>query len=553
LSTLVTALKAADLVETLGGEGPFTVFAPTNAAFDALPFGGAELTYLLNTKDKLTEVLEYHVTKRNVPSSDLFNDSQIPMLDGGDTTITIKNGTIMINQATVTTADVKAINGVVHIIDKVLIPASFTAPNIPQLAQSANLTIFHELVVAANLFTALSGGPITVFAPTNAAFAALPNGTLQKLLDRANIKDLQQILTYHVHSGEVVSADLKSGEQVSTLEGSKLNITISGSTVTVNTAKVTKADQFAVNGVVHVIDEVLLPPDYIPLGSIPGIAEQTKDLSLLLTALKAADLVETLEGAGPFTVFAPTNAAFDALPFGGAELTYLLNNKDKLTEVLEYHVTKGNFASSNLSNGEKIPMLAGGNTTVTIDGSTVMINQATVTTADVKATNGVVHIIDKVLIPTNFTAPNIPQLAQSANLTTLLTAVTAANLSTALSGGPLTVFAPTNAAFDALPNGTLQKLLDPANIKDLQQVLQYHVHPGEVVSADLKSGEQVSTLEGSKLNITINNSTVKVNNATVTKADQFAINGVVHVIDAVLLPPDFVPPASTKSAKILIV
>jgi transforming growth factor-beta-induced protein len=181
-----------------------------------------------------------------------------------------------------------------------------------------------------------------------------------------------------------------------------------------------------------------------------------------------------------------------------------------------------------------------------------MINDATVTTPDVKASNGVVHIINKVLIPADFTAPNIPALAQSANLTTLVAAVTAGNLSAALSGGPLTVFAPTNAAFAALPAGVLDALLKPENLKSLQQVLEYHVHSGEVTAADIKSGEQqVDTLEGSMLNITKTGSKVQVNSATVTLADQFAINGVVHVIDAVLLPPGFVPPTS-KTAKILV-
>jgi uncharacterized surface protein with fasciclin (FAS1) repeats len=197
-------------------------------------------------------------------------------------------------------------------------------------------------------------------------------------------------------------------------------------------------------------------------------------------------------------------------------------------------------------------MLMGGSVTVTITDTTVMINDATVTTPDVKASNGVVHIIDKVLIPEDFTAPNIPQLAQSANLTTLVTAVTAANLSAALSGGPLTVFAPTNAAFAALPAGVLTALLEPANIKSLQQVLEYHVHSGEVTAADIKDGEQqIDTLAGSMLNITKTGSKVQVNSATVTLADQYAINGVVHVIDAVLLPPGFVPPTS-KTAKILV-
>lgn len=287
--------------------------------------------------------------------------------------------------------------------------------------------------------------------------------------------------------------------------------------------------------------------------TIPTIASQTAELSTLVAALKAADLVSTLEGAGPFTVFAPTNDAFSALPFKGAELQYLLHNKDKLTEVLEYHVASGDVMSADLKNDEKIKMLMGGSVTVTLANGAVKINDATVKTADVKASNGVVHIIDKVLIPENFTAPNIPQLATSANLTTLVTAVTLAKLGEALSGGPLTVFAPTNEAFAKLPPAVLKALLEPANIKDLVKVLTYHVHSGEVVSSDLKNGEQVTTLEKQKLNITIIGSKVQINTASVVKADQFAVNGVVHVIDAVLLPPGFVPPTSVAKAAQIVV
>jgi uncharacterized surface protein with fasciclin (FAS1) repeats len=153
--------------------------------------------------------------------------------------------------------------------------------------------------------------------------------------------------------------------------------------------------------------------------TIPGIAEKTADLSTLVTALQTAGLVDTLAGSGPFTVFAPTNEAFAAVP--PAELKYLLNNKTALTAVLEYHVASGKVLSTDLSNGEEIPTLQGENVTVTITSTTnetsVKIDNATVTNANVEASNGVVHIIDQVMIPPGFTAPTIPELAAAANLT----------------------------------------------------------------------------------------------------------------------------------------
>jgi transforming growth factor-beta-induced protein len=254
--------------------------------------------------------------------------------------------------------------------------------------------------------------------------------------------------------------------------------------------------------------------------TIPGIAEKTADLSTLVTALQTAGLVNTLAGSGPFTVFAPTNDAFAAVP--PAKLKYLLNNKTALTAVLEYHVASGKVLSTDLSNGEEIPTLQGENVTVTIsntsNGTRVKIDSATVTSANVEASNGVVHIIDEVMLPPGFTAPTIPQLAAAANLTTLVAAVTAAKLGTTLSGaGPFTVFAPTNEAFAALPAGVLTALLKPVNIADLVNVLQYHVVSGEVLSTDLKNGQEVKTLEGQDVNITNTGSNVSVNAAKVTK------------------------------------
>merc|ERR1712194_553019 len=449
-------------------------------------------------------------------------------------------------------------------IDKVMIPPGFTAPTIPELAASANLTTLVAAITAAKLVATLSGaGPFTVFAPTNDAFTALPAGVLTALLKPENIKDLVTVLEYHVASGEVVSTDLKNGEQIKTLEGQDVNVTIAGTDVSINDAKVTEANVFAVNGVVHVIDAVLLPPGFTPpsdqrggdttmtttaIGpnTIPGLAEKNADLSTLVTALQAAGLVDTLAGSGPFTVFAPTNEAFAALP--AAELKYLLNNKTALTEVLEYHVASGKVLSSDLSDGEKIKTLEGEDLTVTItnstNGTTVKIDDATVTSANVEASNGVVHIIDKVMIPPGFTAPTIPELAAAANLSTLVAAITAAKLGATLSGaGPFTVFAPTNAAFTALPAGVLTALLKPENIKSLTTVLTYHVVSGEVLSSGLKDGEQVKTLEGQNVSITIAGSNVAINSAKVTEPNVLAVNGVVHVIDAVLLPTGFVPPS----------
>merc|ERR1712195_381180 len=188
----------------------------------------------------------------------------------------------------------------------------------------------------------------------------------------------------------------------------------------------------------------------------------------------------------------------------------------------------------------------------------VKINDATVTTADVAASNGVIHIISSVLLPPGVPLPpmptqNIVALAASIpDLSTLVTALKAGELITALSGkGPFTVFAPTNEAFAALPDGTLAHLLDPVNIKQLQAVLEYHVIPDAAMrSFDL--ADDVTTLEGKDVHITRRDGSIFINDAKVTTADTDTTNGVVHIIDQVLIPPT-TPAAPAPSASIVAV
>ena len=273
LSTLVTALKAGGLVDTLSGKGPFTVFAPTNEAFAKLP--AATLTHLLDPANvkELDAVLTYHVVAGVAAfSKDLTDGEKIKTVEGQDVTASIYMGNrVFINKALVTTADISASNGVIHIIDTVLslppAPAPVPTKNIVELASSvADLSTLVTALVAGKLTTALSGkGPFTVFAPTNEAFAALPKATLAHLLEPENIKELQLVLEYHVIPGAAIhAADLKSFQTAKTLEGQAVTIVKRNGDILVDKSKVITADVDATNGVVHIIDAVLIPPKAPP-------------------------------------------------------------------------------------------------------------------------------------------------------------------------------------------------------------------------------------------------------------------------------------------------
>lgn len=256
--TLEVAVVTAGLVDDLSGTGPFTVFAPTDGAFANLPAGTVEA--VLADSTLLSNILLYHVVGAQALSTDLTDGQTITTLQGQDVTVTFVTGGVMINGAMVTVADIFAGNGVVHVIDAVLLPqAPQTNTILDIVTNSADHDTLEAAVIAAGLQSSLSGpGPLTLFAPTDAAFANLPAGTIEALL--ANTGELMNILFYHVTSGSVLSTDLTDGQQIPTLTFfPPLTVTIGTSGVMINDAMVTVADIVADNGVVHVIDAVLLP------------------------------------------------------------------------------------------------------------------------------------------------------------------------------------------------------------------------------------------------------------------------------------------------------
>jgi transforming growth factor-beta-induced protein len=399
-SILVAALTEAELVETLSGEGPFTVFAPTDAAFAALLAElGVSASYLLG-HPQLAEILTYHVVAGKVMSGDLENGT-VATFNGESITVDLTDG-VMINDATVTTADIEASNGVIHIIDKVLIPSDFELyPTVVDIA--VNNEGFSTLVAAltkAGLVSALQGeGPFTVFAPTDAAFAALlaQLGVSAEYL--LNHPQLSEILLYHVVAGKVMSTDLEDGMTPETLNGETITVDLTDG-VKINESTVIAANLEAGNGVVHVIDAVLVPSDFVLYPTVVDIAVNNPDFSILVAALQKAELVDALLGDGPFTVFAPTNAAFaDLLEALGITAEQLLAQPD-LAKVLLFHVISGKVMSTALVDEMTATTLNGESVTFT-EGSW-FVQDAEIIAVDIEAGNGVVHVIDKVIIPTNF-------------------------------------------------------------------------------------------------------------------------------------------------------
>ena len=429
-------------------------------------------------------------------------------------------------------------------------PADPPGPNIVDVATEAgSFNTLLAAATAAGLVETLSdeSASLTLFAPTDAAFDALfatmPEGAKDELL--ADTERLTSILTYHVLDGavDIAAAGELAGTAVETVSGEKVALTIrEDAYLYVNEGKVDPYDVMASNGVIHVIDKVLLPPEPDTSAAdmtIVEIASANEDFETLVTAVTAADLVGTLGNPDAMlTVFAPTDDAFAML--GDLGLDYLTSDLDLLTNTLLYHVIDGAVDSIDAAAAynQSVTMINGDPAGVTIVDGMLMIGGATVVTKDIVASNGIIHVIDAVLMPPSAGPAPLAVEASAAGFSTLVTAVEAAGMTEDLldANANLTVFAPTNDAFDALPDGALDELL--ADPDALANVLAYHVYPDTVDSATAIAldGNSITMLNGESVAVSVVDGNLFVNDAQVVAADVEASNGIIHVIDQVLIP-----------------
>lgn len=559
-TTLVTALEATGLDETLDDpDGTFTVFAPTDDAFALL--GEDTINALLADTDTLSDILQYHVIAGTEVDSTAAVDAAgttVEMANGDSVGLSLSGENLLVNLSMVTMVDVEADNGVIHVIDAVLMPpAERGEPDqtIAEIAQGND--DFSTLVTAldtAGLVSTLndSEGNFTVFAPTNAAFEMLGAANVEALLN--DQEALQSVLLQHVVADAAVNsvnAYAANGTSVSTAAETEVGVTIDGSagsrTLNVGGATVTMTDIYATNGLIHVIDAVIVGDLSLPMPSVMDVARSSDDFNTLVAALEATDLDQPLANMdNSFTVFAPTDAAFDAL--GQDTIDALLADTDTLSNILQYHVISGDpiMASAAISVAQsdmpKVEMLNGDMAGLSYAGEQLYINLSTVTSANVGAGNGVIHVIDKVMTPpavTNSDMTITGTAAADSQFSTLVSALQQAGLDATLDDpdATFTVFAPTNAAFDKIPEEDLNALL--ADAEALEETLLTHVVADaavDSVTAFTLNGTNVTTASTNDVSIEIVDGMLQVGGATVTMYDIQTTNGIIHVIDTVIMP-----------------
>jgi len=267
--------------------------------------------------------------------------------------------------------------------------------SVPQnLIDAGSFTTLVAAVQAAGLLDTLLGpGPYTLFAPTDEAFAKLPAGTVEGLLN--DIPTLSNILLYHVVWGQEVMAADVSNNPVVMANGGVASLTVTDG-AKIDNATIIEVDWMGTNGIIHSIDEVILPGTAPGDQTIVGNLVAQGNFTTLVAAVTAAGLVDTLNSAGPFTLFAPTDAAFAKLPAGTVE--GLLNDIPTLTDILLYHVISGAKVESSAVTAGTLTMANNDAATLTTEGG-VKINGANVFGFDWQSSNGVIHIIDTVILP----------------------------------------------------------------------------------------------------------------------------------------------------------
>ncbi|MFT7431938.1 MAG: transforming growth factor-beta-induced protein [Colwellia sp.] len=559
-TTLVAALQATGLDATLSDtNSSFTVFAPTDDAFALL--GDDTINALLADTDTLSNILTYHVISGEVDATTAISlaGTTVSMVNGDSVGLSLSpDNELLVNAATVIIADIQTDNGIIHVIDAVLLPPSDIVTPTSNIVETAvangNFTTLVAALQATELDVVLAddSANFTVFAPTDAAFALIGDATINTLLDNTEV--LSRILLQHVipeMAVDSVTAFSLNGVMVETASTAliPLNINTSTDMLTFGGANIIIKDIYTTNGIIHVIDAVIIGDVEVPAPamSIVDVAIANGSFTTLVGALQATGLDTVLADLeSDFTVFAPSDAAFAKLPAD----TLINLSTEQLSNILLYHVIPGKVLADGAitlaqSSSNTAEAANGDNVALSFSNSTLFVNGAKVSTADVMADNGVIHVIDNIIMPlaeSDTPTNSIVEvaLADPDNFSTLVTALTAADLVDTLADETktFTVFAPTNSAFEKIDSDVLNALL--ADKTALTEVLLTHV-VGEVslssVDAYAANGKTLSTLSNTKISVGIDavSGSLVIGGANVVITDINTTNGVIHVIDTVIL------------------
>ncbi|XP_051834097.1 transforming growth factor-beta-induced protein ig-h3 isoform X1 [Antechinus flavipes] len=506
------------------GPGSFTIFAPSNEAWAAL---SAEVldSLVSNVNIELLNALRYHMVDRRVLTDELKHGTTlISMYQNSDIHIHhYPNGIVTVNCARLLKADHHATNGVVHLIDKVI---STTTNSIQQIIELEDtFETLRAAVAASGLNTLLEGDTqLTFLAPTNEAFKKIPQETLNRILgDPEALKDL---LNNHILKSAMCAEAIIAGLSMETLGGNTLDVGCNGDMLTIDgKAIISNKDNLATNGVIHYVDELLIPDSAKTLFELAV----ESDVSTSVDLYRQAGLDSHLSGTEHLTLLAPLNSVFkDGVPYVDANMKNLLLN----------HIIKDQLSSKYLYHGQILDTLGGKKLRVFVYRNSLCIENSCIAAHDKRGRFGTLFTVDQMLTPPIGTI--MDALKVDNRFSTLVAAIQTAGLTETLNReGTYTIFAPTNEAFQALPPEELNKFM--GNAKELANILKYHIGDEILVSGAIGALVRLKSLQGSKLEVSSKNSVVNVNKEPVAETDIMATNGVIYAIKNVLQIPANTP------------
>ncbi|XP_053735046.1 transforming growth factor-beta-induced protein ig-h3 [Synchiropus splendidus] len=510
--------ERAKLREEIEGPGSFTFFAPSNEAWAALPMEILD-ALVSNVNIELLNALHYHMVNRRLTSEELKHGATFTsMYQDLDVHVHhYSNGIVTVNCARLIKPDQHATNGIVHLVDRVITAVSNDVHSI--IDTDDDLETLRTAIAAAGLNSVLEGpGPLTVFAPTNEAFEKMPQETLTRILgDPVALKDL---LNYHMLKQMHCAESIVSSTALETLQGSVLEVGCDSDKLTLNGHSiVTTKDHLGTNGVVHYINQLLIPDS---AKTLLELAEGSS-VSTATRMFVEAGLSPHLKGSEAITMLAPLDEAFK-----GSVVT-----TSDMVAVMKNHLLKQQLSSKSLYHLQELESLDGVKLRVFVYRNNLCIENACIAAHDKVGRYGTMFTVDKVLTPPMGTIMDVVKSDDRFSL--LVGAIQTAGMTELLNQeGVLTFFAPTNDAFSALPPEELSKLM--GNQQELSAVLRYHLGEGLLVSGGVSSHTRVKPLQGEKLELGVRNYTVHVNRIPVVDADLMATNGVVHAVNKIVKP-----------------
>uniref|UniRef100_A0A671V8U2 Periostin, osteoblast specific factor b n=1 Tax=Sparus aurata TaxID=8175 RepID=A0A671V8U2_SPAAU len=508
------------------GSGSYTFFAPSNEAWELLD-ETVRSALVSNVNIELYNALHYHMADKRFLTKDLRNGMTVTSMynDLGLQINHYSNGVVTVNCARIIYGNQVATNGVVHVIDRVISSVGNTIQDVIDVDD--DLTTLSRAGLSDKLG---QPGHYTLFAPTNDAFDSLGGDVLERLQSDPEV--LKALISFHLLDSVQCSEAIMAGTSYETLEGNNIEIGCDGESLTVNGIKmVLKKDIVTTNGVIHLIDQVLMPDSAKQVMELIGTSQSTFGDMVSELGLSAA-----MRPEAEYTLLAPLNVAFSD--------EVMSMDQRMLKLILESHILKSKVVLGQLYNGQRLETIGGKFLRVFIYRTAVCIENSCLIRGSKEGSNGALHLMRTFLKPAE---KNICQSAVvSAKLLfyslccrIFLSLMEAAELTDLLKQeGDFTLFAPTDKAFAGVSERDLALL--KGDINALRTILLYHFNNGIFIGGGLESGvtNLLKSLQGSNIRVMLANNTMQVNSVQVPESDIMATNGVIHFVKQVLYPGD---------------